>query len=213
MLSLLACTNSNDEALPSQEVKNNTETESVITEENDTETEDAKIKEDEAENSEVNEKYELAYKNWLENYKNANPNMELKFFFVYLDGDNIPELIVADNDNTGVKFLSYKNDQVFEIVTGGNFCDAMYAFSDNGAGYICLYWIDDNDSHTDYYMFENGNITKEISFEDCFVIAEHDNIEDTAIFKINGDYVLAEEYYAKMDEWNNKYEWIVVGDN
>ncbi len=120
----------------------------------------------------------------------------INFTLAYIDGDNIPELIlhVGALISDEIHILSYQNGNVIDSIVGGNYASIRYADKKNLLacfGGRMGYYMDT------YYSMSDGRLN-EVASGDYYV--EYDDEGNTTFYQWNGSECANEEdYYSHID--------------
>ncbi|MDE5860685.1 MAG: leucine-rich repeat protein, partial [Ruminococcus sp.] len=159
----------------------------------------------------VSADWKKAYTDFLKNgsYQEfLNGSYTPKFAVAYIDGDDIPELAVADGDYhaVGVALFTYKDGEVVPLYSKNYSDDTELAiYGGNGRvdyseknNLICSNYTSTGEG---YYGFYNINDDKTINTECMFNTSDHNN---TMQYLINGQEVTASEYDMELLKYNNR---------
>ncbi|MDE5584050.1 MAG: NPXTG-anchored protein [Ruminococcus sp.] len=147
-----------------------------------------------------------AYKTFIsEDYK-ANGNAT-KFAMAYVDGDDIPELILTDSTGAVSKIYTYNKDgKVVKVDTGsdkGNF------FFSEKTGLV----LRENGGQFDVLRLDGSNFTTLVSFK------ESEGLNGKKIYEVNGEKVTKDVYDSTLEYYNvvlkrtpsNEFQGSVLG--
>ena len=134
-----------------------------------------------------------AYNKYLDKHQ-----IEFQFCeLIYLDDDEIPELVYQDEFNFD-SLLYYSNGKVHEFCNN-DFGDANLCYREK-TGEFCLSGINGSFSHDDYYKYENGNVTHKGSSSIRY------NGEEEEFYIKSGYNSVSEKTYEKYVESFGDYD-------
>lgn len=152
----------------------------------------------------LNEEYAEIYYHFLRECYEDNPYKEsipMGFCLVYIDGDDIPELLVMKDDShaAGVWVYTYYGGRMIEVGEFGSFGYMQYLEKE---GRIFSAFTGQGASYSDFLELEKGEL-KEICRLFCY--PEHDNpLED--LYEIDDVTVSEAVFDAKWQElWSDEY--------
>ena len=153
-----------------------------------------------------------AYYGFLIEYYRENPHSEhmpIGFRLVYIDGDNIPELLLMEDNShyAGVRVYTYHNDKIIEVGGFGSFGGMQYL---EKKGMIFSGFYNMGEGWSGFYELKQG-------VSEC--ICEMRDVDGDAFlepresyYEIDGVPVSEEVYEAKWQElWSD--EFISIGYN
>ncbi len=143
------------------------------------------------------ESWEYAY-NSLINGKSSNT--ERSYSFVYIDEDDVPELIVTDiGDNRDGGVYTYKNGILNEL-EGISLRNNIYGYSEK-SGIFAMKWLWLEQAGYNFYKLENGAIEKVHEF--VTVLTTEGEAES---FSVDGQNVTEEEYNQLYEEYSSDFK-------
>lgn len=153
--------------------------------------------------------YVRAYYDFLTEYAKDNlPDAKKipKFDLIYIDNDDIPELLILEDDchAAGVKVYSYYDGEVVEIGDFGSFGKMQYVEKE---GLIFSHFMGQGDASSDFLKMEDGKAELLFylhSYPDC-----NDRLKD--LYEIDNVSVSEEVFNEKWKELYEDRDFIFIG--
>lgn len=161
---------------------------------------------------ELNTPWAEAYYEFLEETLKENPfpNHPTGFRLVYIDDDDVPELLIMEDDShgAGVRVCTYYHDKVVEVGEFGSMGNMFYV---EKQGKISSYFTNMGEVYSAYYVLEDGKAEKTGEFH-SYPDFNYDDYSVT-LYEIDGKSVTEKLYNEKLDEFErDNYETIGYDD-
>lgn len=167
---------------------------------------------EEKEDVELNTLWAEAYYEYLQKElkDNSSKMKSTGFRLVYIDDDDVPELLIMEDDfhGAGVRVCTYYQNKVVEIGEFGSMGNMFYA---ERQGKISSGFTSFGEVYYDYYVLDCGKAETIGSFH-AYPDLDYDD-DSVTLYEIDGESVTEKRYREKLDEFErDNYESIGYGD-
>lgn len=150
--------------------------------------------------------YTTAYWRFLKAYVEENKfAYRARIALAFIDDDNIPELLLIEDNShaAGVKVYTYDQESVIELGEFGSTGSMQYV---ERGGMILSFFIGGGEFDDDFFRMEGGEV-KPV----CSLMYYQPPDGRPEVYEIDGASVTKEEYNRKSEELYDTYEYVVIG--
>lgn len=155
--------------------------------------------------------YARAYYAFLQEYLFSAEIWDMRFELVFIDEDDIPELLIILDDchAAGVRVYTYIDDSVVEVGEFGSFGKMQYV---ERSGMIFDHYMGQGEAHTYFWRMEGGEaiqVSHMHSWPDNSRYLETG--EYMEFYEIDERSVTEDVYQAKWEELYDSQEYVLIG--
>ena len=154
--------------------------------------------------------YARAYLEFLTEYVQNSKDGKgqgARFSLAFVDGDDIPELLLMEDDchARGVKVFTYYQDQVAELGAFGSFGLMQYV---ERAGLIFSHYMGHGESDNDFFEIKEGQAVLICNMHST---PHRKNGIDTSLYEIDGVAVNEKTYRARWKALYEDQDYVLIG--